>query len=221
MKRVNLTKYGFERWSERDFHDDGNNFTCFRVGTLEVSKLVSSGQVYLSAQASSCGNGTLPYEIYSKLPYYKEATWKYNGVDLDTLTDADLEAFYEFCVEYEKAYVEEEVHIVYPTIDEIKEQCKKIIVKTMKEIDEIETILQKDKLAEVAIKFSEYDWKQLRSGLLSLATKISNFNPDKYAEGMYKSQYSFNFVKPDYNDLTTPSYAYRDIMERFKKYGII
>ena len=125
MKRINLMKYGFVRWPERDFHDDGNNFTCFRVGTLEISKLVSDGQVYLSAQASECGNKTLPYEIYSNLPYYNEATWKYNGIALDTLTDADLEAFYEFCVEYEKAYVEEEEHIEYPTIEELTERCEK------------------------------------------------------------------------------------------------
>ena len=220
MKRVNLTKYGFIRWPEEDFSDDGNNFQCYRAGkAVRVSKLVSDGQVYLSID-SSCGNGTLPFDIYSKLPYYKEANWAYNGVSLETLTDADLEAFYEFCVEYEKAYEEEEAHLVYPTIEEIKEQCDKLTAKYMKEIDEIEAIVSK-KLAEIALKFSDYDWRELKHNITSLVEKVCQVNPDTYPEKIYKQAYSFNFVKPDYNDLVNPSYYYKSTMEMFEKYKII
>ena len=195
MKKVNLTKYGFVRWPEEDFSDDGNRFQCYRAGkAVRVSKLVSDGQIYLSID-SNCGNRTLPFELYSKLPYYKEANWSYNGVSVETLTEADIQTFYDACIEYENAYLEEEAHLVYPSLDEIKKQCTKIVAKRMSELSEIESILQKEKITEVAFKFSEYDWKQLRAGLLSLATKISNFNPEEFAEGMYKSQYSFNFVK--------------------------
>ena len=220
MKRVNLTKYGFIRWPEEDFNDDGNNFQCYRAGkAVRVSKLVSDGQVYLSID-SSCGNGTLPFDIYSKLPYYKEANWSYNGVSVETLTDADLEAFYEFCVEYEKAYEEEEAHLVYPTIEEIKEQCDKLTAKYMKEIDEIEAIVSK-KLAEIALKFSDYDWRELKHNITSLVEKVCQVNPDTYPEKIYKQAYSFNFVKPDYNDLVNPSYYYKSTMEMFEKYKII
>ena len=220
MKRVNLTKYGFIRWPEEDFNDDGNNFQCYRAGkAVRVSKLVSDGQAYLSID-SSCGNGTLPFDIYSKLPYYKEANWSYNGVSVETLTDADLEAFYEFCVEYEKAYEEEEAHLVYPTVEEIKEQCDKLTAKYMKEIEEIETIVSK-KLAEIAVKFSDYEWKELKYNLTVLVEKVCQVNPDTYPEKIYKQAYSFNFVKPDYNDLVNPSYYYKSTMEMFEKYKII
>lgn len=221
MKRVNLTKYGFIRWPEEDFHDDGNNFQCYRAGkAVRVSKLVSDGQVYLSID-SSCGNGTLPYEIYSKLPYYNEANWTYNGVSVESLTDADLEAFYEFCVEYEKAYEEEEAHLVYPTVEEIKEQCEKLTAKYMKEIDEIESNMKMDKIAEIALKFSDYDWRELKHNITSLVSKLCQVNPDTYPEKIYKQAYSFNFVKPDYNDLVNPSYYYKSTMEMFEKYKII
>jgi hypothetical protein len=87
MKRINLVKYGFVRWPEEDFNDDGNNFTCYRAGkAVVVSKLVSDGQAYLSC-GSDVGNHTLPYEIYSKLPNYNNAQWKYNGVSVEDLTE--------------------------------------------------------------------------------------------------------------------------------------
>ena len=39
-----MTKYGFKRWKDGDFSDDGNRFTCYRVGKrVSVSKLVSDG----------------------------------------------------------------------------------------------------------------------------------------------------------------------------------
>ena len=80
MKKIVMTKYGFVRWPEKDFSDDGNRFTCYRVGeSTRVSKLVSDGRAYLSIE-SSCGKGTLPYEHYSTLPHYNKACWMYNGV---------------------------------------------------------------------------------------------------------------------------------------------
>ena len=106
MQRINLTKYGFVRWPEKDCSDDGNRFTCYRAGKkVRVSKLVSEGCAYLSIE-SSVGNGTLPYDVYSKLPHYHEATWAYNGVSVACLTDNSLKAFYNACVAYEKEYEE-------------------------------------------------------------------------------------------------------------------
>ena len=68
MKKVMLAKFGFVRWPEEDFSDDGNYFSCYRAGkAVRVSKLVADGQVYLSID-SSCGKGTVPYEVYIALP---------------------------------------------------------------------------------------------------------------------------------------------------------
>ena len=102
MKRINLTKYGFVRWPGEDFSDDGNRFQCYRAGKkVRASKLVSDGQAYLSC-SSDVGNYTLPYEVYSKLPHYNAAQWKYNGVSVEDLTEQDLIDWYNACVEFEK-----------------------------------------------------------------------------------------------------------------------
>ncbi len=221
MKRVNLTKYGFVRWPEEDFTDDGNRFTCYRAGkAVRVSKLISDGQIYLSID-SSCGNGTLPYEIYSKLPYYKEANWSYNGMSVEDLTEDDIQAFYEACIEYETAYIEEEAHLVYPAIEEIKDQCKKLTLKYMKELDEIESIMKMDKIAEIALKFSDCEWKELKHNIAALVEKVYQVNPDTYPAKIYKQAYSFNFVSPENYDLNNPTFYYEDTMKMFKKYNII
>jgi hypothetical protein len=104
MKRIMLTKYGFERWPEKDFIDDGNRFTCFRAGkNVRVSKHVYNGEVYLSID-TCIGNQIIPYEVYSKLPHYRPAAWNYNGVSVATLTDEDLRNFYNACIAYEQEY---------------------------------------------------------------------------------------------------------------------
>ena len=221
MKKVNLTKYGFVRWPEKDYSDDGNRFQCYRAGkAVEVSKLIADGQIYLSINAE-CGNGTLPFELYSRLPYYKEANWTYNGVSIEKLTEEDIQAFYDACIEYEKAYLEEEAHIEYPSLEDIRKQCNKIGSKRMEEINEIENILQKDKIIEVAMKFSEYEWKSLRDRLNHLSSEFMTIDPETYPEKIYGTSYSFSFVSTKNSALTHPNYWYSDIMEMFKKHGII
>jgi hypothetical protein len=106
MKRINLTKYGFTRWPERDFSDDGNRFTCYRAGkNVRVSKCLYNGEVFLSIE-TCVGNKIIPYAIYSNLPHYREAAWNYNGISVSSLTDEDLKNFYDACVAYEQEYEE-------------------------------------------------------------------------------------------------------------------
>ena len=51
MKKIMMNKYGFVRWPEEDFSDDGNRFYCYKVGNrVRVSKLVSDGVAYISAR---------------------------------------------------------------------------------------------------------------------------------------------------------------------------
>lgn len=220
MKKINLTKYGFVRWPEEDFHDDGNNFQCYRAGkAVRVSKLVSNGQVYLSID-SSCGNGTLPYEIYSKLPYYNEANWTYNGVSVESLTEDDIQAFYEACVSYEKAYEEAEASIQYPTIGELIEQCKKIQDKVLLEVMQLKSLMGNYGM-EAAVKFSKYEWTSLQECLKYMLEKVNYFNPLTLPQNMYKKASSFTFMKEDNNDLVNPTYWYKAAKEMFEKYKII
>lgn len=220
MKRINLIKYGFVRWPEEDFSDDGSHFTCYRAGkSVRVSKLVSDGQAYLSAD-SECGNGTLPYEVYSKLPNYQKSNWQYNGVSADTLTDADLEAFYQSCLDYEKEYEAAEAAILYPSLDELKDQCRLIQAKLMREMAELEKIMGEHSI-EAAVKFSEWEWKNLKQYLASMLHKVCQYDPDKYPQTIYKKSNSFSFVKPENSELNGPTYYYTYIKELFQKYLII
>ncbi len=221
MKKINLTKYGFVRWPEEDFHDDGNNFQCYRAGkAVRVSKLVSYGQVCLSISSESCGNGTLPYEVYSKLPYYNEATWSYNGVSVDSLTEADIQAFYEACISYEKAYEAAEANIQYPTIGELIEQCKKIQSKILLEVMHLEGLMGKHGM-EAAAKFSSYEWTNLQECIKQMLGKVNYFNPLTLPQSMYKKSSSFTFVKENNSDLVNPTYWYKAAKEMFEKYKII
>lgn len=217
MKRVNLTKYGFVRWPEEDFHDDGNNFQCYRAGkAVRVSKLVSNGQVYLSID-SSCGNRTLPYEIYSKLPYYNEANWTYNGVSVETLTEDDIQAFYEACISYEKAYEETEATIKYPTLEEITEQCEKLWAKTMAEYSAGQTIVMDAVLLNKFIKLSDYEVKSVRDALRRLKEETERFNPKTYPQRIVGRAESFKFVSPDNSSLTRENYWLKELREIFVK----
>ena len=148
MKRINMTKYGFIRNEREDFHDDGNNFKGYATGPnsrLRISKLVSDGRAYLSADMTGC---KLDYTEYSKLPHYQEATWLYNGKEMELLTETDLHNWYKACVEYEKEYIEAESKVVFPTIEEIKLQCETINAIRQAEIDEVSTLLER-----IAVRF--------------------------------------------------------------------
>ena len=221
MKRINLTKYGFVRWPEEDFNDDGSKFISFRAGkNVRVSKLISDGQAYLSIASDRCGNGTLPYEVYSKLPYYNEATWSYNGVSVDSLTEADIQTFYEACISYEKAYEDAEATIQYPTIEELVEQCRKIQAKTLSEVRELEGLMGNYGM-EAAVKFSKYEWASLQECFKHMLERVDYFNPLTLPQAIYKKSISFTFVKENNNDLVSPTYWYRAAKEMFEKYKII
>lgn len=215
MNRINMTKYGFVRWPEEDFSDDGNRFTAYRAGkTVRVSKLVSDGQAYLSI-SSECGKGTLPFEVYSKLPYYNDANWRWNGVPVAGLTDKDLEDFYNACLAYEREYEEAEAAIKYPTLEEIREKAVKLTAKSLLELSKIEMLLGKYGL-EAAAKFSTYEWKQVQEYIKHLQADVVRFDPEAFPETIVGKSYSFDFVKPEYN--MEESYWFTWLKDLFKKY---
>ena len=214
MKRINLTKYGFVRWPEEDFSDDGNRFQGYKAGkAVRVSKLVSAGQVYLSI-GSTVGKGTLPHEVYCNLPSYNSACWNYNGVSIDSLTEQDLIDFYNACVSYEKEYEEAESSIKYPTLEEITAQCEKITAKAEAEYKQASQLVVNAVLDGTITKLSDYEIKELKSSLTTLKNAVNNYDPTTYPQRVYRKSSSFDFVKPTYCYLVHKSWY----LEQIEKY---
>lgn len=209
MKKIMMTKYGFVRWPEEDFSDDGNRFQCYKVGKrVRVSKLVTNGEVYISARID--GN-RLPFNVYKALPHYHSLD-KLNGVSIASLTDDDLFDLVEACVLYEKEYTEAENSIVMPTIDEIRQQCLKIQAKVRSELTEIN---QHFNIAFVS-KVAEWEWREIRRQLLSLTARIETFNPATYPQTILGTSRSIDFCKPTCSELKD-SYYFTWIMDKINK----
>jgi hypothetical protein len=215
MTRINLTKYGFIRFPEEDFSDDGNRFTCYRFSDTNshISKLVADGRAYLSAHVS----GQLPYEVYSKLPNYQAATWSYNGLPVASLTDEMLQDFFRACVQYEKEYQAAEAAIEYPCELELRHKCVRIQSKLTHEMRELEDLIGKHAV-EVAVKFSKWEWEQLQKYLTHMIQELSKYNPDKFVPGILEKAGSFTFLQN--KEDTEPTYWYKSIKEMLQKYSI-
>jgi hypothetical protein len=216
MKKIMMTKYGFIRYPEEDFHDDGNNFTCYRFSDTNshVSKLVSDGQAYLSVHVS----GQLPYEVYSKLPYYKEATWDFNGVAVTSLTDEMLRDFFNACVMYEKEYQAAEASIEYPSELELQHKCLRIQTKLTHEMNEIEALLG-EHAVEAATKFSKWEWEQLQKYLAYMLQELNKYKPDTFIPNVLGTAQSITFLKN--KEDTEPTYWFKSLKELFDKHGIV
>jgi hypothetical protein len=203
MTRLNLCKYGFIRWPEEDFSDDGNRFTCYLAGKkVRVSKLISQGQVYLSIDS---GIGELPYEVYKALPHYHDAEWKWNGVSLAELTDEDVKDFYTACVEFEREYEELEAEFKFPTSEEIADRAAEVRALRVGEIKEIQDLLTA-KLPVLLLTASPYQWAEIQrlfKNLLEEANRdYSNIRKDA----------SLKFCSNDCRELKT-SWWYERIKE--------
>ena len=197
MKKIMMTSYGFIRWPEEDFSDDGTRFTAYRVGErVRVTKTTYKGEAFINGTI----HGTkLPYEVYSKLPHYS-AISKLNGVPIKSLTDDDLTELYEACVAYEKEYIEAENTIKMPTLEEIKEQCVKVQAKRLAEFAEVETLLGKH-AAKLAMKLPAWQWKTIQEYLATLASKQAYYSPELFASKIIGRASSIQFCKPDCTDL--------------------
>lgn len=213
MTKINMTKYGFIRWPEEDFTDDGSRFTCYRVGErVRVSKTTYQGEVFISARIDG---RKLPYEVYSSLEHYR-ALDKLNGVRITSLTDQDLNELYDVCIAYEKEYNEAEASIVMPTLNEIKDQCVRLHERQLREVSEA-SLLVSEHLMLLASKLTDYGWKELRGHLVSLKSKAENFDIDRYAEGIYDTRMSIDFCKPD-SSYMKDSYDYTAIVKTVRSF---
>lgn len=211
MTRINLVKYGFIRTPSDDFTDDSNRFTCYKVGRVRVTKLISDGEAYIDG---AIRGGKLPYEVYSKLPHYTFCS-KLNGVPVATLTDEDLQELYESCQAYDNEYTDAENSIKYPTLDEITQQCMRIYGKRLLEVSRVEQLMSTN-ACKAAVKLSTYEWKTLQEHIKNLIGKVNQYDPATYPQSILGQAYSFSFVEPDNSDLEDCFY-YKQIVELFEK----
>ena len=211
MTRINLVKYGFVRDTAEDFSDDGNRFQCYRVGRVQVTKCVSDGEAYIDCDID---RGTLPWDVYSKLPHYP-AVHKLNGVTIATLTEDDIQELYEACQAYEVEYTNAENSIKYPTLEEIQEKAVKLTAKSILELSKIESLMSKYAL-EAATKFSPYEWKTLQEYTKNLMADVKRHDPEAYPQTILGQQFSFTFVKPEYD--MKESYWFTSLRDLFAKY---
>ena len=216
MKRVNLTKYGFIRTPDDDFSDDGNYFRCYQAGEYEnirISKLVSDGRVYLSSQVDC----NLPYEIYGKLPNYQAASWKYNGVDLESLTDEDMQNFYKACCAYAQECIDAEANTKYPTLEEIEARCELIQKKCWNDYDEAAKLIAEATLSGKITKLGTWDLTYIFNYLKSLRNAVNNWDPKTRALRLLGKAESLKMMEPDYNELTSESFYVKTIKEYLEK----
>ena len=207
MKRVNLVKYGFVRWPEEDFSDDGSMFYCYKVGKrVRVSKCTYNGEVYLSGHID--GN-KIDYKTYMVLPHYK-AMDRLNGVSIEGLTEADLEQFYEDCLAYEKEYEEAESKVVYPTLEALKKRNDEIVYKRQMELAIVKGLFD-DHGYDIIMKAGKYELESIKNYTKSLEAKTVGYTDEWLAEHR-ESSFSTNFVSPECSELKE-SYYFRWIKE--------
>lgn len=193
MKRIELTKYGFIRSKEDDFSDDGNRFTCYRVGKVRVSKLVSEGEAYISARIDDY---LLPYETYSKLPHYRDLD-ALNGVSASDITEEDIQKLYEDCISYEKEYDDAYNAIAWPTETELRVKAGAFKIAWKECIIKLEEAIKFNSIALIT-NLSEYYFKEFQRYYKQVLSNAKQFeNPQEYAERLFKQPRSLDFMKRD------------------------
>ena len=193
MKRIELTKYGFIRSKEDDFSDDGNRFTCYRVGKVRVSKLVSEGEAYISA---SIDDYLLPYETYSQLPHYRDLD-ALNGISASDITEEDLQKLYEDCISYEKEYDDAYNSIKWPTIEQLRIKAGAYKLAWRECIIKLEEAIKFNAIALIT-NLSEYYFKEFQRYYKQVLSNAKQFeNIQEYAERLFKQTRSLDFIERD------------------------
>lgn len=210
MERINLVKYGFVRSPEDDFSNDGNRFTCYKVGNVRVSKLVSDGYAYISGSLYS---RVLPWEVESELPGRRDLDML-NGVPVSSITEQDIIDLYAACVAYEKTLREAEAKVVFPTIDELKNKCEKIRAARKAEYNEISNLISASAVS-IFTMLSEYEIRSLTSAVKDLNKMLNNYDLETYPQSIRESSYAFSFLKNDHE--LQPSYYYERCKEILQK----
>jgi hypothetical protein len=214
MKKIVMTKYGFERWPEEDFSDDGTRFQIYKAGKrVRVSKAVSNGMAYIAARIDGI---MLPFEVYGALPHYK-ALDNLNGVPVSMITEEELVELYEDCLAYEKEYDAAEASIQMPTLSEIEEQCKLVTTNKYEAVTEVVSLI-KNNITVLLEKLSDYQWKNLKHYYNMLVKDLNNYDARIYPKQILGTAQSIYFCKPTASALQAKeSFYYREIKEIVEK----
>ena len=149
MTRINMTKYGFVRFPEGDFSDDGTRFQCYLAGDIIVTKTVSNGEAYISGNSQPQGtNPLLTAKEYSSLPHYASLD-TLNGVSVSSITEEDLDTLYQACLAYSKEWHDAANALQYPTRDEVRCVLNCLYHVRACELAEVEKLLTAQNLLQL------------------------------------------------------------------------
>ena len=150
----NLIKAGFERWVEKDFEDDGSKFKMFKYKEMPVTYLKSDGEIYLSAAPHELDKMT-PKE-YMKLPHYRDAVWKFNGISEDAVNLEEFKKALEaFSNEYFNNNLKEGLSEIEYLTDEGYEELKQLVKKfypRYKTVRELVDNYDRDKIEVIGVE---------------------------------------------------------------------
>lgn len=104
MKKVDLKKFGFESWKERNGSLFGDRYYAFRVDDLEIDKFSNSSDGTICLYVNPKIDDRLTKNEYSKLPHFESINEFNYDVAIDELTDDDLKRLYDNCVAYKNEY---------------------------------------------------------------------------------------------------------------------
>ena len=213
MERILMTKYGFVRWPEQDFSDDGTRFTCYRVGNrVRVSKATHQGEVFIDARIDGV---KLPFDVYSQLPHYR-AISKLNGIRMRVVSEQDLVDLYNACIAYEQEYENAEATTKYPALSEVEAQCERVKAKLEGELAIAEAMFSRYAV-QLTCSVTEYEWKYIREYFKSLKERAETYDVHNTALVMLGTARSIDFCKPDCYDLRETWY-FTALMKLFAKY---
>lgn len=208
MTRINMTKYGFLRFPEGDFSDDGTRFQCYMAGDIIVTKAVTYGEAYISGNSQPHGfDAVLTYKEYSGLPHYASLD-ALNGVSISSLTDERLDELYQNCLEYSKEWHAAAATIQYPERNEVWCILNCIYHTRACELAEVERYLTAQNLLRIP------DWQ--RSNLFRylghLATD-AGADLEKQVDLVMGTRESRELAAKSVEQLKEPSYWYTQCMK--------
>lgn len=205
LKQVRLTKYGFSRWPEEDFSDDGNRFTCYRYYGCRVSYLHADGMWYIAARINDY---ELSFTERKDLPYYRDLDML-NGVE--TVSEEDIEKLKAAIIGYVNAYKNkvEELNKNNPTMEEmlaLRENHRNYYRDLKKQIDK--------RFTPEILKLSAYELGNFKNYYNSLVSQCNCYT-DEYLEAIFNKGQSRQFM----NNKTSDFY-YQELNDYMKKVGI-
>lgn len=211
MKKIIMKKYGFVAWPERDFLDDGSFFKNFRAGKrVRVTKCVSQGEAYIHA---SMDNGELPFEICRELPHYQLLD-RLNGVSIESLTDDDLNKFYQDCLAYEEEYEKALSEIKFPTEEEIKVKCAELYTKYLEEKAEVKQLLNQYAV-DLIEALTEHEWTSLKILMSQLISMAEYYETNQHVKRLLVANNGNTIVFC--NKEIKDSYYYKEILKLIDK----